>query len=88
MLNLLLIQLMKLMILIDSIQTEIPRVVLVEIDSQAGAGYLLVLLVERVDCVGRGYFENFSSLAQNAMNGHLDIPVPDKNASPVLGSSN
>lgn len=67
MLNRLLIQLMKLMILIDSIQTDIPRVVLVEIDSQAGAGYLLVLLVERVDCVGRGYFENFSSLAQNAV---------------------
>jgi hypothetical protein len=67
MLNRLLIQLMKLMILIDLIQTEIPRVVLVEIDSQDGAVYLLALLVEIEDCVGKGYFENFLSLAQNAV---------------------
>lgn len=67
MLNRLLIQLMKLMILIDSIQTEIPRVVLVEIDSQDGAGDLLVLLVGRVDSVGEGYFESFLSPAQNAV---------------------
>ncbi|KAF5616843.1 hypothetical protein F25303_13445 [Fusarium sp. NRRL 25303] len=48
-------------------ESSADEVVLVEIDSQDGAGDLLVLLVGRVDSVGEGYFENFLSPAQNAV---------------------